>query len=228
MSDRDHEPTRDDLAAYLLGALEPDEAAGLKRHLAGCEECRADLEWLRPAVALLPESVERHEPPAQLRERVLAEARSDAAARATTGRPEPRGRRFAALRPLAGLAAAAAVVAIATITIVSAGSGGAGRTTIVAGRPPGVTARVTMEGDSASLRLANVHQLPPGRVLEAWVRREGRVVPVRSLFVPDREGRAGTPLPRMDGVDTVMVTAEPRGGSNVPTSTPMVSLAIPQ
>jgi hypothetical protein len=32
----------------------------------------------------------------------------------------------------------------------------------------------------------------------------------------------------MDGVDTVMVTAEPRGGSNVPTSTPMVSLAIPQ
>ena len=86
-----------------------------------------------------------------------------------------------------------------------------------------------MEGDSAaSLHLAHVHQLPPDKVLEAWVKRGGRIIPVRSLFVPDREGRAATELPGLSGADAVMVTAEPRGGSNVPTSTPMVKLTIPQ
>ena len=43
MSETDHERWRDELAAYLLGALEPGEAAELERHLAGCAECRAEL-----------------------------------------------------------------------------------------------------------------------------------------------------------------------------------------
>ena len=62
MTETEHEHRGDELAAYLLDALEPGEAAELERHLAGCEECRAELEWLRPAVQLLPESVERVEP----------------------------------------------------------------------------------------------------------------------------------------------------------------------
>ena len=59
MSETEHERWSDDVAAYLLGALEPGEAAELERHLAGCERCRAELRWLRPAVELLPETVER-------------------------------------------------------------------------------------------------------------------------------------------------------------------------
>ena len=62
MSETHHEGRRDELAAYLLGALEPHEAAELERHLAGCEECREEMQWLRPAVQLLPESVERLDP----------------------------------------------------------------------------------------------------------------------------------------------------------------------
>ena len=80
----------------------------------------------------------------------------------------------------------------------------------------------------ATLRLANVHQLPNDRALEAWVRRGGRVVAVRSLFVPDREGRASTTIPDLSGVDVVMVTAEPRGGSASPTSAPMVTVKLPR
>jgi anti-sigma factor RsiW len=34
---------RDDIAAYLLGALEPGEAAELERHVAGCAECEDEL-----------------------------------------------------------------------------------------------------------------------------------------------------------------------------------------
>ena len=78
MSENGHERRRDELAAYLLGALEPGEAAELERHLAGCEECRTELEWLRPAVQLLPESVQRVEAPPQLRGRLMEQVRSEA------------------------------------------------------------------------------------------------------------------------------------------------------
>jgi hypothetical protein len=33
---------RGDLAAYVIGALEEDECAAMRRHLAGCPACRAD------------------------------------------------------------------------------------------------------------------------------------------------------------------------------------------
>src|SRR5205809_274272 len=77
MSENGHEHRRDELAAYLLGALEPGEAAELERHLAGCEVCRTELEWLRPAVQILPESVQRVEPPPQLRGRLMEQVRSE-------------------------------------------------------------------------------------------------------------------------------------------------------
>ena len=62
MNASDHNRWSEDLAAYLLGALERDEAEALERHLEGCERCREEMRWLRPAVQTLPESVERAEP----------------------------------------------------------------------------------------------------------------------------------------------------------------------
>ena len=54
MSATDHDRWSDDLAAYLLDALEPGEASALERHLAECTECRAELRWLAPAVERFP------------------------------------------------------------------------------------------------------------------------------------------------------------------------------
>ncbi len=51
MTESDHERWSEDVAAYMLGALEPAEAAGLERHLEGCERCQAEIRWLTPAVA---------------------------------------------------------------------------------------------------------------------------------------------------------------------------------
>ena len=73
-----------------------------------------------------------------------------------------------------------------------------------------------------------MRELPNDRVLEAWVRREGKIEPVRALFVPDPKGNASTTIGDMKGVDTVMVTTEPPGGSAAPTSTPIVTVPIPQ
>jgi anti-sigma-K factor RskA len=239
MTEKAHESRRDELAAYLLGALEPGEAAELERHLAGCEECRADLEWLRPAAQTLPEAVERVEPPRELRARVMAEieagAERDGARHGHRGAPAGGyGRRLLvwlrgpSLRPVAGLAAVLAIIAgVAGYAIHGRDSGG-GATTVVAGRAPGVTAEVVREGDSGTLRLANVGELPPGRVLQAWVRRGKRVESAKALFVPNRDGTATAAIGDMRGVNTVMVTAEPRGGSAHPTSPPIIAVAVPQ
>jgi anti-sigma-K factor RskA len=109
------------------------------------------------------------------------------------------------------------------------GSSGGGANTFVSPlQSSGVTARVVEKGDAGTLHLTDVHKLPSDRVLEAWVRREGKIEPVRALFVPDRRGHASTTLGDMKGVDTVMVTTEPPGGSNAPTSTPIATVSIPQ
>jgi anti-sigma-K factor RskA len=227
MNETGHDRWGDELAAYALGALEPGEGADLERHLAGCEECRTELEWLRPAVQLLPESVKQVEPPPALRGRLMEQVRSEAERPKTKWSLRLGGRRLG-LRPLAGLAAAALVVAALGGYAISGGGSGGGETTVVAGRSPGVTAEVVSRGGTGTLRLANLHQLPRDKVLQAWVQRGNQVVSAKALFVPNPDGTATATIDDMNGVNTVMVTAEPRGGSTQPTSAPIVRVAIPQ
>lgn len=233
----DHEKRWDDeVAAYALGALEPAEAAELEAHLEECEHCRMALRWLSPAVQVLPDSAERVRAPRQVRENVMAEVRADAkrsrrAEGGLLGRlrlRRPGG--SLAWRPIAALAVMAlAVVAIAGYEIGSGGSGDGGASApIVVGEAPGVVAEMIPEGEGGTLQLENVSQLPDDRVLEAWVQREGEVEPVRALFVPDHEGHASTTVADMGGVETVMVTTEPKGGSASPTSAPIVTMPIPE
>lgn len=233
MNETGHERWREELAAYALGALEPGEGAELERHLAGCEECRAELEWLRPAVQLLPESVQRVEPAPELRGRLMEQVRSEAERAPTASGSRSWFRRRSrgdgmALRPLAGTATIAVIVAVLAGYAISGGTGGDGdATTVVAGHSPGVTAKVVRQGETGTLHLANVRQLPRDKVLQAWVQRGNRVVSAKTLFIPNPDGTASATIDNMHGVDTVMVTAEPRGGSAQPTSTPIVSVAIP-
>lgn len=229
MNETEHDRRRDDIAAYLLGALEPGEAAELERHIAGCPECEEELERLRPAVQVLPETVEPVEAPAALRGRLMEQVRSEAAGaqEAPAVRRAPRWQ--LGLRPLTGLAVLALVIAaIGGYAISDSGSGGAKTTTVVTGHSPGVTAQMVREGETGTLRLANLHQLPAGKVLQAWVQRGKQVVSAKALFVPNSDGTATATIDAMNGVNTVMVTAEPRGGSVQPTSKPIVSMAIPQ
>jgi anti-sigma-K factor RskA len=229
MNETEHERRRDDIAAYLLGALEPGEAAELERHIAGCLECEEELQRLRPAVQVLPETVERVEAPPALRSRLIEQVRSEAAGSqavpAATGAPRRRLR----LRPVAGFALLALIVAaVGGYAIRDGGAGGGPKTTtVLGGRTPGVTAEMVREGETGTLRLAHLHQLPAGKVLQAWVQRGKRVVSARALFVPNPDGTATATIDNMDGVSTVMVTAEPRGGSVRPTSPPIVSVPIP-
>ncbi len=67
---------REQLGAYALGLLPPEETAALRAHLAGCERCRAELLEIAPVAAALRDVdatavSDAEEPPPALRERVF-------------------------------------------------------------------------------------------------------------------------------------------------------------
>jgi anti-sigma-K factor RskA len=234
----EHDRWSEDLAAYVLGALDAEQMAELERHAESCERCRSEIRWLMPAVEALAEDVPRREPPPALRRRLLDEVRDDAREAGTGAEPGAglrariAGFRLGSLtwKPLAGLAAVVLVVAAIAGYVVGSGGGGEGGnvSTFVSPQSSGLEAKVVNEGGSGEIHLANVKPLPENRVLEAWVRREGEVEPVKALFVPDRSGEASTTLGNMRGVDLVMVTSEPAGGSKAPTSPPIAEVPVPQ
>ena len=225
MTDSDHNRWSEDLAAYMLGALEPGEAAELERHLEGCERCREEMRWLEPAVHSLPEAVERQEPPKQLRQSLMAEVRADA-------QPEERPARVRSRRWILKPAVGFAVIALLVGGVVGyqvgrdGGDEGGGASTIVR-QINGMTVTMVQEGDGGKLELAGVPQPPKDKVFEAWVERDGEVEAVPALIVPDRNGHAETTIADMSGVEAVMVTVEPRGGSEVPTGETVMEMKVP-
>ena len=97
--------------AYAVDALDDIERIQFQRHLAGCPTCQAEVDSLTEAGALLAETVLR-EPPASLRDRVLADIATVRPLPPVVRTPEPaeapgRRRWFPAL-----VAAAAALTAI--------------------------------------------------------------------------------------------------------------------
>jgi len=116
----DHERLRTALGPYLLGALDQAETTELDVHLATCADCRAELDELRPAAALLAEARDlapsgadprAEEVPPTLGVRVLAAVESERARSGATGDAAPRSR-----RPLLVAAAGGAVAASLVLT----------------------------------------------------------------------------------------------------------------
>ena len=115
---------------------------------------------------------------------------------------------------------------IVAVGIIAYSAGGGGMETVTSHSAPGSPVRAALKrtGDSGTLELAGLRQLPPKQVYQAWVQRGGRMEP-SSLFAPRRDGTASAAIPRdLDGARRVLVTVEPRGGSTAPTSTPLVAV----
>ena len=72
------------LGSYLLRQLTDEEERELERHLEECPKCQDELEHLRQTHALLGE-LAAHEPPLELKGRVLAHVRGEASARSGSG-----------------------------------------------------------------------------------------------------------------------------------------------
>jgi len=225
-----HERYRSDLAAYALGALEEREAAELERHLAECEACRIELRWLEPAVDLLPRSIEQLEPPAGLRKRLMATVRAEARDASPSGIEVPAPMRRRAWGTL--IRQPAIAVAAAGLLVVGAAAGyllhePSESSSVVAARPlpaapPHLAGTLEREDGSAILTVSRLPALPADGVYEVWVERDGALEP-SSLFIPRTDGTAEAAVSGpLDNADAVLVTREPRGGSQEPTSSPLL------
>jgi len=232
----------DDVAAYALGALEEREAALLEAHLAECEQCTAELGWLQPAVDILPASVEQVTPPPALRARLLETVREEAEPAAERA-PAKRERRLrlplfgpVSLRPV--LAAAAVLllaVAVTGYALTSGGDDGPPPETFTAAvGKPGEQVRATLEvdGDEGVLHIEGMPPNKPNQVYQAWIQEPaGSVgkseVHPSSVFVVAESGTGDVSIPHgLEGADKVMITREPKGGSEVPSESPVMTLEM--
>ncbi|HKW08068.1 MAG TPA: zf-HC2 domain-containing protein, partial [Candidatus Dormibacteraeota bacterium] len=87
----EHEEFRESVPAWLLGALDEDEADRVEGHVQDCVECQADVARLRPAAVAIGLASPVAAMPAGLRDRIVERARSrqEVANVETVRRPAP-------------------------------------------------------------------------------------------------------------------------------------------
>jgi Anti-sigma-K factor rskA, C-terminal/Putative zinc-finger len=225
----------DDLAAYALGALDPDEARSLEQHLESCPSCVGRLRWLQPAAELVPASVPQLSPPSALRDRLVAIAYEEAAvspraSRSAVARRPSLLARLVPARPVLATLAAAALLGVGVVGGHALWGDDAGdvQTFAVRSLTPQLEAEgsVRVEGSSGTLALENLPALRGDRVYQVWVRRGEAVLP-SSVFVRNRAGDGQVAVPDLPpDADELLVTREPAGGSETATTAPILSAAL--
>jgi anti-sigma-K factor RskA len=209
-----------DAAAYVLGALEPDEAARFRAHMEGCVVCRDEVTTFQQVADALPLAAPHHDVPRALRRRVLRQVHEEAR---TAQASKPR-RTFTIFRP-AWAGALAGGIAVVVAVVIAVGGGGSSTHTYVSSIGQ---ARVRVSGGHAELVVDHLPQPASGDIYEVWLERDGgEPQPTKALFSVTQSGAADIGVPGdVRGVSTVMVTEEPAGGSPTPTTSPVIKAHI--
>jgi anti-sigma-K factor RskA len=232
-----HEELLDNVAAYAVGALPEAEAASVEAHLRGCEQCRAEYAYLRPAVTAVAYSAEACADTTSgavaasplLKARIMRQVRSDAApARAAGMRLPPAYWAAAACLAIAILAALTAFSlnrqlrrqiaqsAVQSQTIADLTSPQSQRHAFGHGE-------VITNADRLYITMHGLATPPPGRVYQAWTLAKGATRMTPSVTFAPEGGVAVLRLPQSaTDVAAVAVSVEPDGGSQQPTTKPIV------
>jgi len=134
---------RESLGAYVLGHLGEEERAGLKAHLEGCSDCRAEAESLSLVSRLLPHADPQRfgpapVPPAALADRVAARIDAERGVRRRT-------RRWRLGMGMSGAIAVAGATAVAIILLVGSSGAGPEQQVVFGSLPPGVRIAATLQ-----------------------------------------------------------------------------------
>jgi anti-sigma-K factor RskA len=246
----DHEALESSVAAWVLGALDADEAEAMRVHVEGCASCSQAAARFRRAAAALPLEVEEIPPPARLRERVLVAA---AAARSSTLPSAPARKKTVPVngrwKPAATIqvgrlyaAAAAATVLLALLVGLVAGAL-VGRNSVTPA-PPQV-ARFTLVGHGPlagargtvidlkndGVTLVDFKGLPAlakGKVYEVWLITPGGRPEAAAVFVPDSNGAKVVlvSMPLSGFTQMAVTTEDGPDGATAPTQPPQLFGAL--
>jgi anti-sigma-K factor RskA len=228
-----HDEMLDNIAMYALGSLSPEEAAEVAAHIETCKECRAEYQFMRPAVTAVAHSAE-----------ACADASTGAAAASPLikarvmqrVRAEARQQRVPRVWPAYLFAAACLAIALITglaqialnARLISQGQTIADLTAPDARRFAFSGGEVLTRGDHLYLAMRDLPAPPPGHVYQAWTLAKGaKAVAPSTTFLPGSGGATVVRLPETaTTLAAVAVSVEPTGGSKQPTTKPIALVRI--
>ncbi len=232
MNGMDHGRFEELKDAYVLGALSETERQEFEEYLASHPERRAEVEELGAVAGLLALSPQEHEPPPQLRSRIL-EAVGGEATHAAEDRRSAWIGELLKVRNLALGVAALLVIGLFSWSMllreeVQDLQASQQRTIVLEGSGVAEEARaevVVLESGRAVLMAENMPPVPEDRTMQIWVIEDDNPEP-GGLFEPDDKMVAAAITHPLRGADAIAVTVEPDGGSRKPTSHPMLTAKL--
>ena len=255
MSEMNNERFEDLKDAYVLDALPEEERRSFEEFLAAHPERQAEIDELGAVAGLLAFSPEEHEPPPELRERIMEVVEAEAAPR--------RGRRGSVFAGLAGYigarglafgAAALLLIGLLSWNLLLQGQvedlqgqvqssqnqvedlqaqvrdaqNQQTQTVQLSGTwaDQGTDAEVASISDERLVLVAdNLPSVPEGQTCQIWVIK-GDVPESGGLFQPGGTETAAPITTPIKKGDTIAVTVEPAGGSEQPTTDPVLSAEL--
>lgn len=237
MSEMNYERFEDLKDAYVLGALPEEERRSFEDYLAAHPERQAEIDELGAVAGLLAFSPQEQEPSPELRSRVMEVVEAEAEPRRVRGRSTfARVGDFLSVRSLAFGAAALLVIGLLSWNVllqnqvqdlqgqVADAQAQQSKTIELKGSwaEQGATAEVaSMQGNEIVLVARNMPSVPEDRTCQIWVIK-GDVPKPSGLFQPDGNGTATPITNSITKADVIAVTVEPAGGSEQPTSDPVL------
>ncbi len=238
MDDKSFEDLKD---AYALGALPDDERATVEAYLALHPERQAEIDDMIGIASLLALAPPEQEPPADLRRRLMQVVESEAVQ--PRAAESPRSSWFGWLGGLRNVALGAAAVLLVGLLSWNVllqenvqdlrGQVEEARTADQAQETreielggswaeQGARAEVTaLKDDRAILVVEDMPSMPEDRTGQVWVIRGEKPEP-SGLLEPSGNMAATAITTPLRGADAIAVTVEPAGGSDKPTSDPVL------
>ena len=228
-----------DVAAYALGSLPDAEAEAFGRHLDECVVCRDELAAFQQVVDVLPMSAPAYHASPALRRRVMRAVEADArdvsadARRRTPAASRravraPGRRRLSLPRPALALGGSFALAVAAVIVVLVVGSSSSSSSRVISAQVSGRgTASLRVTKDHAELVVHRFSAPPDGQIYEVWLQRHGVAHATTALFGVNDNGDAEVDVPgNLHGVSRVMVTREPAGGTQRPTTPAVITASL--
>lgn len=223
-----HEEIKELLPAYALGAVDADQAATIRHHILGCEECMREADEFAEVSRRLAVAVPGEPLPPGFADRVVAAA-TEGREELATGRGHARRRWWF---PAAAGAALLAIAAVVTFQVVELQQDRERQDEVLAtlsheaGVPlsgePGVRAAVAPAGIGSVFAASGLDKAPSGRTYQLWLIDGDRPVSAGTFDVEDGIALIRVAQP-IEEYDAAAVTIERAGGVDAPTTEPILS-----